>query len=277
MIGVMTASKIHVCSFESRRQIEMARLIEKFGAVATVAPSMQEVPLDAQPDVSEFADRLTTGNIDITIFLTGVGTEALFAALQNRFSEEKLADEIRKTFVAVRGPKPAATLAKRKIVPDLRAPEPNTWEDLVAEFEVQKIALKDQRIAIQEYGIPSTELYEWFEAREAEVFPVSIYKWELPDDIEPLKSAIRGTIDGQFDILLWTSAQQVVHVMEVAAQLKVQDKWLERAQACVNASIGPTASGRLRERGLEPTMEPSHPKMAHLVREAIECFHRQRS
>ncbi|MDB4802896.1 uroporphyrinogen-III synthase [bacterium] len=248
----------------------MAMLIEKFGGVATVAPSMQEVSLEEQPDVFEFADQLVAGNIDVTIFMTGVGTDSLFSALEKRLSKEELAEHLRKTFVAVRGPKPTASLAKRKIQPDLKAPEPNTWEDLAAEFSRQNFDFKSKIVAIQEYGTPSLYLYEWLDVQGASVLPVSIYRWELPDDIAPLQAAIKATINKEFDILMWTSAQQVVHVLEVAAQMGVQHDWLKAANQCCNASIGPTASQRLRERGIEPSMEPSHPKMAHLVREAIE-------
>jgi uroporphyrinogen-III synthase len=36
------------------------------------------------------------------------------------------------------------------------------------------------------------------------------------------------------------------------------------------ASIGPTTSERLREFGIAPDIEPSHPKMGYLVSEAAQ-------
>jgi uroporphyrinogen-III synthase len=36
------------------------------------------------------------------------------------------------------------------------------------------------------------------------------------------------------------------------------------------ASIGPTTTEELRQRGIAPDLEPSHPKMGFLVREAAE-------
>jgi uroporphyrinogen-III synthase len=36
------------------------------------------------------------------------------------------------------------------------------------------------------------------------------------------------------------------------------------------ASIGPTTSERLRECGIAPDMEPTHPKMGYLVSEAAQ-------
>ncbi len=270
----MTNSRPRICSFESRRRDEMARFIERFGGEATVAPSMQEVSNASQPAVEKFAEMLSAGEIDVIIFLTGVGTTALFEALSKKFSEEEINDLIQKTCVAVRGPKPMAVLSKRNIASDFRAPEPNTWEELVEEFRKADFELTGKTVAIQEYGIPSLELHDWLQSQNAKLLSVPIYKWELPDDLQPLKAAILATVAGEFDILLWTSAQQVVHVLEVAAQMDLQENWITSAQSCVNASIGPATSVRLREKGIEPSLEPTHPKMAHLAREAIESLTR---
>lgn len=261
---------LRVCAFESRRAIEIGRLIEKFGGLATVAPSMKEVPLESNPDPLLFLDRLLAGEIDLSIFLTGVGTDALYNAVESRITPDDLTAEIKKTFVAVRGPKPAAALAKRGIQPDLRAPEPNTWKDLAAEFLRQEVVLHGKSIAVQEYGVTNQDLRSWLESQGAEVQSVSIYCWELPDDLEPMKQAIRNLIAGDFDLILWTSAQQVVHVTQVASDMGLKEEWLRAAQDIPHCSIGPTASERLREYGFEPAMEPSHPKMAYLVREALD-------
>ena len=64
---------LNVAAFESRRAIEIGRLIEKHGGVAHVSPSMQEVPLEKNKPAVDFAYRLITGEIDMVIFLTGVG------------------------------------------------------------------------------------------------------------------------------------------------------------------------------------------------------------
>jgi uroporphyrinogen decarboxylase len=66
-----------VGAFESRRAVEMARLIERHGGTASVSPSMREVPLEDQRGVIDFAHRLLTGEVSIVIFLTGVGFRQL--------------------------------------------------------------------------------------------------------------------------------------------------------------------------------------------------------
>jgi uroporphyrinogen-III synthase len=85
-----------------------------------------------------------------------------------------------------------------------------------------------------------------------------------------LQQAIEATIRGEFDVLLWTSAQQIAHVLEIAERMGQMNAWLAAANRCVIGSIGPTAAERLQRCGLPADMQPSHPKMAHLVREVLE-------
>jgi len=258
-----------VCSFESRRKEEMSRLIERHHGVPTNAPSLREIPLSDNVAVFEFAKQLLAGKTSIVIFMTGIGTEALFAALETKGLVEQVRAALRGNLIVARGPKPAAALAKLKVRIDIRVPEPNTWEELTGEFQKQQVPLTGQLVAVQEYGAPSTELYNWLQTQGAEVLPVPVYQWGLPEDLEPLKHAIHSTIAGEFDVLLWTSAQQLNHVLEVADQLGLRQQWLQAANQCVVGSVGPTASERLRRLGLPPDIEPSHPKMAHLVIETL--------
>ncbi|MEI8022470.1 MAG: uroporphyrinogen-III synthase, partial [Schlesneria sp.] len=60
---------LRVCSFESRRAVEMKSLIERSSAIATIAPSMREIPLDENPDAFAFADELLAGKIVVMIFM----------------------------------------------------------------------------------------------------------------------------------------------------------------------------------------------------------------
>src|SRR5438034_629170 len=73
-----------------------------------------------------------------------------------------------------------------------------------------------QRIAVQEYGRPAVELVEALRARGAEVTPVRIYQWDLPEDVEPLREAARRLAAGAFDVVLFTTAIQMVHLARVA-------------------------------------------------------------
>jgi len=261
---------LRICSFESRRRDEMQVLLKRFGAVATVAPSMREVPLEQNQPAFEFAERLVSGRIDALICLTGVGTRALLELICTRSDRQQILAALDQCQVIVRGPKPVVVLREWNIRIDHRAPEPNTWRELVQMLDVEQVALAGRRVAVQEYGKPSAELHRELAERGAEVMTVPVYRWMLPEDTAPLEAAVRSTLDGVFDVLMFTSAFQLTSVLEVAEQLGVRDAWLSAANRCLIASIGPTASETLRDAGLTPDLEPSHPKMGHLVKETCE-------
>lgn len=272
----MTHPKIiSVCAFESRRASEIAMLIEKHGARATVAPSMKEVPLDQNATAFAFAETLFSGGVDIVVFLTGVGTRALLELLESRHPRDAVREAFGKCQVVVRGPKPVGVLRDWNIRIDHRAPEPNTWRELLATLE-KSCTLNGSRVAVQEYGVPNAELTAALAARGASVLSVPVYRWALPDDLSPLEQAIQKTVEAEFDLLLFTSAQQVRHVLSVADRLGLANAWRAAAERCLVGSIGPTCTEALQEEGLRVDMEASPPKMGQLVRDAVQMV-RQRT
>ena len=264
-----------VCSFESRRAAEMQSLIERQGGQAFIAPSLKEISIEDNVAALEFGRQLELGEIDLVIFLTGVGAQGLLDILQTRHPLETIQSWLARTMVVVRGPKPVAVLRQSGIRVDYRAAEPNTWREVVRLVDETPIPVAGQTIAIQEYGQPQPELTKALTDRLAHVIPVPIYKWALPDDLRPLEQAVRDTIAGQFDILLFTSAQQAVNVLEIAQRLGLKESWMTAARHCVIGSIGPTATETLEGLGLRPDLEPTHGKMGHLVGETL-AFARQR-
>ena len=260
---------LRVCSFESRRAAEMQSLIERHGGLATIAPSLKEIPIEDNTAALAFGEQLRRGEIDIVLFLTGVGAQGLLDVLTTRNSIEEIQSWFGRTTVIVRGPKPVVILRQAGIRVDNRAAEPNTWREVVQLIDNTPIPVAGQTVAIQEYGQPQLELTKALQDRLATVFAVPVYKWDLPDDIGPLEQSVRSTIAGAFDVLLFTSAQQAVNVLEIAERLGVKDAWLEAARKCIIGSIGPTATETLDNLGLHPHFEPSHGKMGHLVMETL--------
>jgi uroporphyrinogen-III synthase len=228
------------------------------------------VPLEQNEAAFRFAEDLLAGRVDLVVFLTGVGARALLEAISTRFDRERVLAALAQCRVMARGPKPVAVLREWGTRIDYRAPEPNTWRELVDVLDRERVPLAGRVVAVQEYGRPGEELCAALQARGADVRPVPVYRWALPEDVRPLETAIRRTLNGEFDLLLCTSANQITNVLEVAARLGLHDEWLAAANQCVIASIGPTASEALREAGVPPDLEPSHPRMGQLVREACE-------
>jgi len=259
---------LRILSLESRRTEEMRSLIERHGGVATVVPSMREVPLEDNHAAIAFGEQILAQQVDVIVFMTGVGATALMEALCTRWSRAELLAAFERCIIVVRGPKPTAVLREWGLRIDHRAPEPNTWHELLTTLE-SGVKLQGMRVAIQEYGKPSHELYEALKQRGAMVQAVPVYRWELPVDAEPLREAIMQAIQGRFDVVMFTSAQQFHNALEIAQRMGQGDDWLRAINRCVISSIGPTATETLQEGGLVVDSEPSHPKMGTMVREAL--------
>jgi uroporphyrinogen-III synthase len=171
-----------------------------------------------------------------------------------------------------RGPKPVAVLRELDVPVWLTAPEPNTWREVLSALDgkAAEFSLSGRRVAVQEYGASNPDLLSGLEARGARVTRVPVYQWALPDDLGPLQAGVREIVDGQIDVALFTTATQVVHLLNVAETMGLHDAVRRGLRRCVVASIGPTTSEEMREQGIEPDLEPAHPKMGFLVREAAE-------
>ncbi len=257
---------LRVISFESRRASEMAELIRRQGGDPFVAPSMREAPLENNAEAFQFAERLFRGEFDLAIFLTGVGTRALNKVLASRYPEEQFADALRKIAVAARGPKPLAALREMKVPVAVTAPEPNTWRELLAALERRS----EKRIAVQEYGKSNPELVNALRARGADVTTVRIYQWDLPEDLAPLREAVRRIAQGSADVAMFTTSIQIPHLFRVAAEEGLSDAVQKGLRRMAIASIGPTTTETLEEFGFEADITPSHPKMGFLVKETAE-------
>jgi uroporphyrinogen-III synthase len=256
-------SDLRVLFFESRRAVETAELVRRHGGEPRSAPAMREVPLADSPAALNFARRLCAGEIDVAVFLTGVGTRYLAEAIAGETPREELGKALATIVTVARGPKPVAALREIGVAPTVIVPEPNTWRELVAAIDA-RLDVRGKNVAIQEYGEKNPELVAALVDRGSTVLRVPVYRWALPEDLAPLERAIGEIVAGRVDVVLVTSATQIEHLFRVAGT--------ERAEALSTAlsrtvvgSIGPIASEALRRHGVEPDFAPEHPKLGQLV------------
>jgi uroporphyrinogen decarboxylase len=262
-------SGLRVAALESRRADDMARLIERLGGRALVSPSMREVPLAHNRAAVEFAHRLMAGQIDVIVFLTGVGARMLLEQVERHVNRETLLGAIADIQSVVRGPKPLAVLKEWGIEPTLRVPEPNTWRELLAALDAH-MPVANLVVGLQEYGVSNPSLIAGLEARGATVDAVKVYQWALPEDTAPLEENVRRIVAGDVEVLMFTSGNQIRNLIAVAGRMGLEAELRSAIRNVVVASIGPTTSESLTKLQLPVDLEPSHPKMGHLVQETAE-------
>jgi len=266
---------LRVLALESRRAPELAKLIATYGGEAVVAPAMREVPLESNKEALAFAEALFAGELDVVIFLTGVGARALLSVVETAYKREEYIAALQRVRVVARGPKPVAVLRELGVVPAITVPEPNTWRELLLAFDEaaasqEKLRLRGTRVAVQEYGISNPELLSGLRDRGAIVTRVPVYQWALPDDCAPLQAAVKSLVAGEIDVVLFTTSVQLAHLFQIASEMKLEEPMRFGLCRTIVASIGPTTSEELQRRGIRADLEASHPKMGFLVKEAAE-------
>ena len=143
----------------------------------------------------------------------------------------------------------------------MTAPEPNTWREVLSALDAKQheLSLDGRRVAVQEYGASNPDLLAGLEARGARVTRVPVYQWALPEDLAPLEAGVRAIADGQVDVVLFTTATQVVHLLKVAETMGLRDavrsglKHLRRSprsgrrrrRSCASRGSSPTSNRRI--------------------------------
>jgi len=259
-----------VVFFESRRALEMASLVERHGGVPVPAPALREVRSPASPETLAFAEQLTRGEFDLVLLLTGVGTRALAEEVAPVASRGEFVQALARTQVVARGPKPAAVLRELGLTSFLSVPSPNTHRELLATLDATfgNDGLAGKRVAVQEYGVPNDALYAGLRERGVHITPVRVYTWALPEDTTALRGALATMARGDANIALFTSRAQVENAIMIAAEEGIDAAVRATLARGVVASIGPVCSDALRAEQLQPDLEPEHPRMGHLVKEA---------
>ncbi|HEX5226829.1 MAG TPA: uroporphyrinogen-III synthase [Bryobacteraceae bacterium] len=264
----MSFSGLRVLSLESRRAKEMEAMIRRLAGDAFVAPSVQERPLEDHADAVRFVDRLEAGEFDLVICMTGAGLAFLRDVVAAHIPVERLGAALRRVTIVSRGPKPVPLLRAMDVPVHVVVPEPNTWKEIVDAVA----ARSERRIAVQEYGRPNLEMNRALEHLGAQVTPVAIYRWELPDDCGPLREAARRLAAREIDVAIFTSSIQLDHLLEIAGALGLTAQVLEALRNDVAiASIGPVMTASLEAHGIRPDIVPNHPRMGSLVKAAAEC------
>jgi uroporphyrinogen-III synthase len=258
-----------ILALENRRAIEIAKLIRGYGGVPIVAPAMREIPLESNHEALEFTGELLRGDFDLVVFMTGVGIRKWLEIAESAYERARVLESLRHIKVAARGSKPGAVLRELGIPIAVSAPEPSTWREVIAALEMAfGGALLGMRIAVQEYGAPNPELIDALSQHGVVTRRVPVYQWALPEDLEPLRNAIRAIADGEVDAIVFLTAMQAVHLFRVAEEIGAVEALREGLRKTVILSIGPSTTEELARLGVPPDLEASHPKMGFLINEA---------
>lgn len=253
----------HIAILESRLGAQLAELVAQRGGVPFHAPALAEEP-DLDPArIAALVRSLEAAPAKLAVFQTGVGTRALFAAMDSLGSADKFLELLKNMTVAVRGPKPAGALRGRGVRIDRSAAEPFTTREVLA--AIDDLALQGARVLVQRHGAVNVELDRALEARGATVLEMPTYRWSLPQDTGRLAELIERLERDEMHAVVLTNAEQVRNLFTVAEQLGRAALLRAALNRTLVASIGPVASAALQRAGVTVGLESSPPKLGALL------------
>jgi uroporphyrinogen-III synthase len=261
---------ITVAIFEHRFTKEFSTLFERLGATVHACPLLMEKPVENRDELQEFVRGVIADNLDMMIFLTGVGARFLVAEAESMGLKENFLTALSKLAIVVRGPKPVSTLRQLGVRIDV-IPENPTTEGVIEALRNRD--LQARRVGVQLYGTPNPQLVSALESKGARVTPVQVYAYGTASDLHAVGAVIDRILDGQIQVVAFTSAPQVRILFDFAAQMNLIEA-LEQAlrTRVVIASIGEVTSRALAERNLAAAIVPAQSKMGALAQAVGHYF-----
>src|SRR2546421_6434668 len=227
--------QLTIAILEHRFTKELSTLFERFGAKVYACPLLEEKPVENREELEEFVRQLAAGTFDAMIFLTGVGARFLISAAESTGLKNEFLEALNKLTIVVRGPKPVAALRQFGVRIDV-VPDNPTTEGVIEALKTRD--LQGRRVGVQLYGTPNPQLVSALEAKGAKVTPVQVYAYGAAADSSEVKVLIGRILDGQIQVMAFTSAPQVRMLFDFASQMGLAKGLVEALRSVLIASIG---------------------------------------
>jgi uroporphyrinogen-III synthase len=250
---------------------QIADLIRRNGGIPVSAPALREIPTHDSAAAEELINRLSAGAIQIVVFLTGVGTAALFAEAGRLNRLEELLAGLASTTNVSRGQKPWRPLKEAGVPITVTVPTPYTTTELLRTLE--QLSPEGKGVALLHYGERSDVLADSLVGWGARVTELLMYEWQLPEDTGPLDRLVDEVIAGTVDAVAFTSKVQLRHLFELAGRGDRVQPLIEALNSrTVVAAVGPTTAAELEGGGVHPRVVPTNPKMGPMIVALGEYF-----
>lgn len=248
----------------ARRATETARLVERWGGIPLVGPTVQEVPVEEEDQLREATEGVIASPLRWSVHLTGVGTRRWLNRVDAWGRLDTLLERLRSAELIPRGGKATAALAAYGLSAAW-VPAHETSREIAA-WLTPRLQVGDV-IALQRHGEPVPSLKEPLEGTGARVIELVPYYWELPDDLGPAERLLSALVRGDAHALVITSAPQIHHLFRLAKEQRA-DEELRKAltKRVFLAVVGTVAGEGLQREGLTPDLVANPPRMGALIR-----------
>ena len=210
-----------------------------------------------------------TDPADVVVLSTGVGTRSWMGVAELASLDDELRRASRTALVLARGPKARSAAIAAGIDVSWQAPG-ETGAEIVEHLE--QLGVVGKRIAVQRDGgvdLPHS-LAAMIRALGADVVEVPVYRWKLPDDVQPAQRLLAAVAAARIDAVTFTSAIAVDNFFELAPDEEALVAAL--AGPCLAVTVGPVTADALRRHGVSRLVEPERARLGSMIQAVVAAF-----
>jgi len=232
---------------EGRQLEELARMLEKEGAIALRCPMVSILDAPDRAAVVQWLGQLAAGRFAYLILMTGEAWRRLMAVAEHEGTREAVLAGARQTRLVTRGPKPVRALGDFGLAPTL-AVQPPTTEGVIASLKDHD--LRGLTVGLTLYGAPNEPLVDFLEKAGASVRTVLSYVYAPAADADRVAELIRQLASGEVNAIVFTSSPQVERLYDVAIEVHLAEALKEGLARTQVAAVGPVVAEALHQRGI---------------------------
>lgn len=245
-----------------RKAPELITALERAGArVHHGATVGGDVPVPDREIVAD-TDAILDASPHWIVASTGVGMRLWAHAASAHGRLDDLKDAAARARCVARGPKATGGLQAIGVRP-VWSSQRQTDADVASWLAAHVVA--GDVVAVQLHGSAATPAA--FAAVGADVLSVATYRHEMPTDPAPARALLAKILDGDVDVVVFTSPGAARNLVAIAAQQGAEDAVIEALQTRVaTAVIGPVTASALEEHGVPAWITPTRHRTGDLLR-----------
>ncbi|WP_245177394.1 uroporphyrinogen-III synthase [Geodermatophilus sp. DF01-2] len=251
----------------ARRREELGTLLERRGARVVYAPAIRIVPLADDAELVAATRAVLAQPVDLVVATTGVGFRGWLEAADAWGLP--LVHHLRDSRVLARGPKARGAIRGGGLVDAWSPASESSAEVLEHLLSGAEGPLAGRRIAVQLHGDPLPDFVEALRGAGAEVLPVPVYRWVLPEDVAPVRRLVATIVARGVDAVTFTSAPAAASLLAVAEELGRRDELVAALRdGVLPVAVGPVTAAPLTAAGV-PSVQPERARLGALAREVV--------
>lgn len=253
-----------------RRAGEQIELLTRKGASIVHGPTIRTHPLADEGELASATRAVIESPPDVTLLSTGIGVRGWFEAAESVDLAEGLLDALRQGEVFARGKKAHGAAVTAGLAVGWQTPD-GTSAELVD--EIARRGAAGLRVAVQLDGSAGAPLAAAVASLGAEVVPIPVYRWTMPDDAVSAERLLAAIVDRRVDAVTFTARPQIENLCELADAAGVLDRMVRSFRGDVAAvCVGPICAAAATDAGFAPPIVPERYRLGSMVLALASAF-----